>query len=70
MFSNVLLYSKSNFCSMILDEQKHIYLVIEKSAKKYLIFKVENQKNVPPVKFTKCELVQFCVKVTIGLIWK
>ena len=27
-------------------------------------FKVKIQKNVPPVKFTKCELVQFCVKVT------
>ena len=28
-------------------------------------FKGEIQKNVPPVKFTKCELVQFCVKVTV-----
>ena len=32
------------------------------------IFKVEIQKNVPPVKFTKCELVQFCVKVMRGFV--
>ena len=33
-------------------------------------FKAEIQKNVPPVKFTKCELVQFCVKVTIPFFLK
>ena len=38
---------------------------LRKLQKGIWFFKVEIPKNVPPVKFTKCELVQFCVKVTI-----
>ena len=38
---------------------------MRKMQKGICFFKVEIQKNVPTVKFAKCELVQFCVKVTI-----
>ena len=56
---------------MILDLQIYIYLVIQKNAKRYLIFYSRNlKKTVPPVKFTKYELLQFCVKVTTNVLDK